>query len=44
MPTAVKLIQQEFKERNIKLESPLLQPTSLIERLITEIEKRLEEE
>lgn len=38
------VIQQEFKERNIKLDSPLLQPTSLIERLIAEIEKRLEEE
>jgi len=38
------VIQQEFKERNIKLESQSLQPTLLIERLIIEIEKRLEEE
>ena len=38
------VIQQEFKERKIKLVSPLLQPTLLIEILIAEIEKRLEEE
>lgn len=38
------VIQQEFAERNLKLESPSLQPTLLIEKLITEIEKRLEVE
>lgn len=36
------VIQQEFTERNIQLESPSLQPTLLVEKLITEIEKRLE--
>jgi hypothetical protein len=38
------VILQEFKERKIKFDSPLLQPTLLIERLIAEIEKRFEEE
>ena len=37
------VIIQEFKERNIKLENPTLQPTLLIDHLIKKIEENLEE-
>ncbi|MFQ5979623.1 MAG: hypothetical protein ACE5OZ_15960 [Candidatus Heimdallarchaeota archaeon] len=36
------VIIQEFKERNLKLETPSLQPTLLVEALIAKLEERLE--